>query len=164
MNAGVELQAVGRATRDDDVVARLEGKRAEDAVQHAGALMDKENLVRRGIAIQLCLWFGRAATGHDHIVVDQQRNPPGNRRPVGLHVPRLQVMMAENGLVDYVYGRHAGRLNFAHACWGSKMVANAVSAAEAARRHDFLVKDALAPKSGKVPMGHVPLTWNRAEF
>ena len=108
MNAGVELQAVGCATRDHDVDAGLEGKRTEHAVQHAGALMNKENLVRRGIAIQLRLRFGRAATGHDHVVIDQQRDPPGNRRTVGLHVSGLQVMMAENRLGDYVYSRHAG--------------------------------------------------------
>src|SRR5205823_6247633 len=58
VNAGIEFQAISGAAGHDDVVASLKREHAENAVQHAGPLMDKENLIGRGIAIQLGLRLG----------------------------------------------------------------------------------------------------------
>ena len=63
LGAGVEVDAVRRAARDDDVVERPERQRAEHGVQRAPAVMDEEDFVGVGVAEQLGLRLGRPAAG-----------------------------------------------------------------------------------------------------
>ena len=79
--AGLELDAIGRAARNDDVVERPERQRAEHRVQRSPAAVDEEDLVgrRRCGNSSSCGSVGPAAGEQDHVAVAQQRHAAGDR-------------------------------------------------------------------------------------
>ncbi len=78
LRAGVELEPVGRAARDDDVVERLERQRAEEREQLAAAPVDEEDLVGERVAVQLRLRLGRAGSAR----ASRRRWSSSGTRPV----------------------------------------------------------------------------------
>src|SRR6266849_6628484 len=74
------------------------------------------------------------------------------------------MVVTEDGLVENLDGDRSRGLRLANACRRPQMIADAVGSAETAGGDDFLVKNALAPKTGKMAMSHMPLARDRADF
>src|SRR5262249_40026610 len=137
LRRGIKLDAIRRATRNDDVIERLKGQHAEYGAQRALALMDEDHFVGRSVAIELGLWLGRAAARHDDVIVYQQRQPASDRVAVRLQAAGAEVMMPQRRFRYDIERDFTGRLDFAGARRGPQMIADAVGAAEAARSNDF---------------------------
>jgi hypothetical protein len=116
LGTGLELQAIRRAARNDDVIIWPKGERAEHGVQHALALMYEDDLIRGGIAVELGLTLGRPAAKERDVVVDQQRNTARDWITGGLDRTRAQMVMAQARLSDRINCQRSRRFNLLHPC------------------------------------------------
>jgi hypothetical protein len=88
-----ELEAIGRPSRDHDVVVLAEADLAEDRLQRARALADEDHLVALAVAEEALLLLLGSAEGDLEIAVPHQAAPTGDRIAGGLDGPRDQVAM-----------------------------------------------------------------------
>jgi hypothetical protein len=87
LRAAVEVEAVRRAARDDDVVELPEGQRAERRLQGARALLDVEDLVALARAEDALLLLGRLADAQLDVAVVHQDLAAGDGVALGLDRP-----------------------------------------------------------------------------
>ena len=87
------LEAVGRAARDDDVVALGVRQVAEDRLERARALVDEDHLVALAVAEEVVHRPGRAAERDLDVVVPHQQAAAGDLVALGLGVERLEVQV-----------------------------------------------------------------------
>ena len=112
-----------------------------------GHFDDRNNKVAR--ALVKCL---QAANVHFAILGREEKCSGEPLRRMGNEY-LYQMMVAENRLVDDIDRHGAGRLDLADSRRRPKMIANAISSAEAARGDDLFIKNPLSPESGKMPSG-----------
>ena len=92
----VELEAVSRAVRDDDVVVGLNGSAPNMLVQRASALVDEDHLVGGGVAVEFRLRQLGPAAPHGDVGVREQRHAARDRIAGRLHVARLEMMVPQD--------------------------------------------------------------------
>ncbi len=101
--ACIRVEAPGRPDRQDQVVARAIGDRAEDRVADPGPFVDEQHLVGDTVAIEPALRHrsGRPDDAEDDVAVEVQRHPAGDRVAARLEPAGLRQAVA----VEPVIGR-----------------------------------------------------------
>src|SRR5207253_306858 len=108
------------------------------------AVVDEEDLVGVGVAVQFGLALGGAAAGEDDVGVGEQGHATGDGVARRLEGAALEVVVAQRRLRDEVERQFAGGLYLEHARRRSQVVGDAIGAAEAGGGDDLFVVDAFA--------------------
>jgi hypothetical protein len=160
----LELQFIGRASRNDDVVERLELQPAEVREQFAPPAVDEHDLVGRGVAEQLPLRFRRAAAPERDVRVREHRHATGDRIARRGNGPRLQMDVSQYRQFRRLRRHRAGRFHGLHPRRRPQVVHDAVGPVETLRADHFLVVDAFALVPRLRAVRGVPFGWNRTEL
>ena len=157
----VQLERVGRAARDDDVVLLAERHAAEHRAQHAAAAVHVDHLVALAVAIEAVELLHGLADRHLEVAVEHQEAPAAQRvaarlhrigvgQPVHVRVGHPFVALDRAELADRV--EPAGRV---------QVVEDRLVAGEALVAHDLLGEER---RAGAVPAHlHVALAGDLAE-
>src|SRR5829696_5809000 len=84
-----QLPRVGRAPRDDDVVALAKRHASENGAHHAAPAVDVDDLVALAVAVEAIQLRRRLGDRHLDVAVPHQQPAAGDRVPAGLHRVRV---------------------------------------------------------------------------
>lgn len=157
---GVEMQLVGGAARNDDIIAVLEGQFAVHGEELAGAFVDEDHFVGIGIFEEVA-GHALARRGEDDaaVVVDEYGLAGGEVVVFRLDAEPLEAAVFELFVV-YGFGRYGVRFAGLHDLGGRiAMVQNGVGIAEALGREQLFVVEAAV---GLAELD-VPLVWYLAK-
>ena len=159
----VELEPIGRASGDDDVIELAERQRAEHRVQTAAAGVDEDDLVGIGIAEQLLLRLLGPAASQAHVVVAEDDHPARDRVAGPRDRAGLDVMVPQHRFVAELDRDGPGRLEPRHAGRRPQVIDDAVAPRKAGRRDDLFVVDSFVLEAPFLRMSDVPLAGDRTE-
>ena len=129
-------EAVGRAARDDDVVALPVGQVAEDRLQRPAALVHEDDLVALAVPVEEVHRLGRAAELDLDVVVPHEQAAAADRVAAGLDLVRAEVTRVRRAPIPR--GRSARTRDLLHAAGRVEVVEDRLVPGEALEAHDLL--------------------------
>src|SRR5438874_175424 len=140
----VRHHPIGNSARDNDIVFGAIPQFAENTLQYAAAVKNKNNLIGAAVLVILefvvCLRRLRAI--RRHVLIEKHRDPsrveiaaPGNRCSA-------QMMMTQRTISDLFQFMASQKLHIAHARRRTQMIHDRISLIESLRGEDMLVGNA----------------------
>src|SRR5438552_7364164 len=140
----IRHEPVSDAARDDNVIFGAVALLSEYGLERAAAFEDKDNFVGAAVLIilELAVRFLRPRSPRGHVLIKQNRNPSGVDIAAARNLRRLQMMMPERAVGDFLELLAFQKFDAANAGRRPQMIHDRVGFVESFRRNDVLVGDA----------------------